>query len=154
VAGDAPTHQQLARFRSHGFQHTHLLHIAVACLASYTSIHMTHVGKTDVIGDLVDPSPRDWGSGSRVSTDLFHLFGIISTRNHEVTTHARIDGGNTRVYRPLSREVAVLAVDLKLPCMGIVGELDGLEVLFHGGWRCFNSTVLRRILSADEGDQS
>jgi hypothetical protein len=135
VALDTPTHLQGL---GHLLDDLDLFDHSVTFLAlqgSGISSHVSHMGESDMVGDLVDADPRNGLSPIPVVPELVHLLGIVPPLDDEVTSHTGGDRRNACVHRTFRREVAVLAVDLEIACVGVVRERDGMDRRREGSRR-------------------
>jgi hypothetical protein len=107
----------------------HLLHLSVAFGAIDFCGDVPHVRKMDVVGDLIYTNPRN---GLLVGPVLSHLgdlglLPLIGATDDLMAPDACPDWRNSGVYRPLCREMAVLAVDPVGSGMNIMWKSDWLN---------------------------
>jgi hypothetical protein len=109
--------------------HTDLRNISVAVHALHAGRDMTHVGKLNMVGDLVDPIPGDGLTALRIppqKLDLLRVLGAIHPVSRCMATDTGRHRRNSGALGAFHSEVAVLAINLKITSMLVVGEGDRL----------------------------
>jgi len=146
MALNAPTHLQRL---GHLLDDLDLFDRSVAFLALERSSvlgHVAHMWEFHVVWELIDSSPWNRLAPVPIIPEFLNLLGIVSPRKDQVASHAGRNRWDAGIHRSLSRKVTVLAVDLEIAGMGVVGKCDGLDRRLQGrrGWRL-------PLLGLDEG---
>ncbi len=114
----------------------------MAVRALHARRDVAHVRELDMIGDLVDSIPGNRFLPLEVSSKPLDLLRVLTSRHELMTAHAGCHGRDPRPHGSLGREMAILAVDLVLAGVDIMGERDGLA----GGPHLFRSGLPLRLL--------
>ena len=132
-------------------EHTHLLNLSVAGGAVDVGGDMPHVRKVNMVGDFVDPHPRDRLLVVPVVPHFLDLglLPLVGSTDDLVAAEACPHRWDSGVHRSFGREVTVLTIDSVDPGVDVMRKGDRLG----GGLLARGIPLRRRIgaLSLNEG---
>jgi len=100
--------------------------VSVAAGAIHAGGNVTHVRKLHMVRHLVDPVPGNGLACIPVLPEAIDLFWVLAPWHKRMASHACGHRRDARVHGPLGREVTVLAVNLELGGVPIMGKCDRL----------------------------